>query len=92
MITGAAKWQPKVAPNDDVWQLRYRCPTCQQPAALNLQPPPWSAPTPDMLNDGGALNEDLRRKGPLKHEDVTVLETQVWCHRCGQGDTVRITE
>jgi Zn finger protein HypA/HybF involved in hydrogenase expression len=83
-VAGADDWQAAVSEGPREWRLDYVCPTCNGANTIMLQPAPWKVPAEH-------VTEERRRAGNIKYNDVDELETQVWCHRCGQGVDVTVS-
>jgi hypothetical protein len=73
-------WNAAVHPTSAEVRLDYTCPTCGTVSTLNLQPPPWRVPTRDRAAD----------ETEVPHDEVTVMTTQLWCHRCQKGASAEL--
>lgn len=85
IVSGAEEWAPEVAEATREWRLSYTCPTCATTYVVSLQPPPWSEPAEQVTV------EKLRAQS-VRHRDVDHIGTQLWCHRCGVGADVRVSQ
>lgn len=91
-VEGAKRWDPRVADAGAELLLTGTCPTCGRRLVHNVQPPPWSAPAADEFDEDGNVDEQRRRAGSVRHEDTATLTMQLWCHPCGKGTDVELSE
>ena len=85
-LTVDDEWRVTAASIGAEVQVHFTCPSCSRSYLINLQPPPWHRPAKISESDF----EVQRVSGDIRHVELDVITSELWCHPCGRGASIEL--